>query len=324
MDNDSIVDTGTNPLGGAGLGQRQLQRPELHDRQDSAECDDRSGGRSGGSDECESVSFTVVFSEAVPGFAGADVSFVSSTIGGTLVAAVSGTGPSYSVAVTGMTGTGTVVASVPAGAASDAAGNASSGSTSTDNTVTVRTRLPMRHLRRCRHRTGRRVDRHGHGHGDGGCHRQCRRDRRPVPAGWREPGCGRRHAPYSVSWNSTAAADGSHTLLARARDAAGNVTTSSPVTVTVSNGQSAGLVAAWNFDETSGSLANDSSGNGNTATLVNGVARTPGTSGGGLTFDGVDDYLNVPELALARHLRHRPDAADVDQAAGRSRGTRSS
>ena len=101
-------------------------------------------------------------------------------------------------------------------------------------------------------------------------------------------------APYSVSWNSTAVANGSHTLLARARDAAGNVTTSSPVTVTVANAQTPGLVAAWNFDETSGSVANDSSGNGNTATLLNGVARTPGTSGGGLTLDGVDDYLNVP------------------------------
>ncbi|MBI5854711.1 MAG: cadherin-like domain-containing protein [Nitrospirae bacterium] len=45
-------------------------------------------------------------------------------------------GTTYNVAVTGMTGTGTVVASVGAGAASDAAGNPSAASTSTDNTVT--------------------------------------------------------------------------------------------------------------------------------------------------------------------------------------------
>jgi len=43
-------------------------------------------------------------------------------------------------------------------------------------------------------------------------------------------------APYSVSWNTTGAANGSHTLTAVARDAAGNVTTSSAVAVTVSNG----------------------------------------------------------------------------------------
>ena len=42
-------------------------------------------------------------------------------------------------------------------------------------------------------------------------------------------------APYSVSWNTTTASNGSHTLTARARDAAGNATTSAPVTVTVSN-----------------------------------------------------------------------------------------
>ena len=42
-------------------------------------------------------------------------------------------------------------------------------------------------------------------------------------------------APYSVSWNTTTATNASHTLLARARDAAGNITNSAPLTVTVSN-----------------------------------------------------------------------------------------
>jgi hypothetical protein len=42
-------------------------------------------------------------------------------------------------------------------------------------------------------------------------------------------------APYSVSWNSTGATNGAHTLTARARDAAGNQTTSAAVSVTVSN-----------------------------------------------------------------------------------------
>jgi hypothetical protein len=41
--------------------------------------------------------------------------------------------------------------------------------------------------------------------------------------------------PYSISWNTTAAANGPHTLTAVARDAGGNTTTSSGVTVTVSN-----------------------------------------------------------------------------------------
>ena len=42
-------------------------------------------------------------------------------------------------------------------------------------------------------------------------------------------------APYSISWNTATAANGSHTLTAVARDAAGNLGTSAPVTVTVSN-----------------------------------------------------------------------------------------
>ncbi|HMF95572.1 MAG TPA: Ig-like domain-containing protein [Vicinamibacterales bacterium] len=42
-------------------------------------------------------------------------------------------------------------------------------------------------------------------------------------------------APYQIAWNSTSASNGSHTLSARARDAAGNQTTSAGVTVTVSN-----------------------------------------------------------------------------------------
>jgi len=42
-------------------------------------------------------------------------------------------------------------------------------------------------------------------------------------------------SPYSISWNTTGASNGSHTLSAIARDTANNQTTSSGITVTVSN-----------------------------------------------------------------------------------------
>jgi hypothetical protein len=42
-------------------------------------------------------------------------------------------------------------------------------------------------------------------------------------------------APYTVSWNTTSASNGSHQLTARARDAAGNQATSAVASVTVSN-----------------------------------------------------------------------------------------
>ncbi len=86
------------------------------------------------------IHFTAVFNEPVTGFTGSDVSFTGSTAGGTLSAAVSQIAPNdgttYDVTVTGMTSRGTVVASIPAGGASDAAGNTNNASTSTDNSVT--------------------------------------------------------------------------------------------------------------------------------------------------------------------------------------------
>src|SRR5205823_2333534 len=54
-------------------------------------------------------------------------------------------------------------------------------------------------------------------------------------------------APYAVSWSTTTVSNGTHTLTARARDAAGNQTTSSAVTVIVSNQAATGLVAAYGF-----------------------------------------------------------------------------
>ena len=68
------------------------------------------------------INFTVVFSEAVTGFADADVS-LSGTAGAT-TAVVTGGPTTYNVAVSGMTADGTVTASIGAGVASDIAGNA--------------------------------------------------------------------------------------------------------------------------------------------------------------------------------------------------------
>jgi hypothetical protein len=80
------------------------------------------------------VNFTVTFSEPVNGFTGADVA-LSGTAGPT-TATVTGSGASYTVAVSGMTSHGTVIASIPANVAQDAAGNLNTASTSTDNVVT--------------------------------------------------------------------------------------------------------------------------------------------------------------------------------------------
>ena len=88
------------------------------------------------------IVFTVQFSEPVTGFGNSDVSFTGSTAGGTLAAAVTGSGDLYTVSVSGMTTSGTVVASIPASAAADADNNPTGASTSTDNTVTFNSPPP--------------------------------------------------------------------------------------------------------------------------------------------------------------------------------------
>src|SRR5437867_3218385 len=81
------------------------------------------------------INFTAVFSEPVSGFSGTGVT-ISGTAGGTKTVTVSGGPSTYNVAVSGMTTDGTVLASIPAGVAPDAAGNRNTASTSTDNSVT--------------------------------------------------------------------------------------------------------------------------------------------------------------------------------------------
>src|SRR5205823_7111817 len=82
------------------------------------------------------IPFTAVFSESVSGFTWSDV-----VIGGPAVGSFptrrSSDLSTYTVAVSGLTTGGTVIATIPAGGATDAAGNGNTASTSTDNTVTV-------------------------------------------------------------------------------------------------------------------------------------------------------------------------------------------
>jgi hypothetical protein len=80
--------------------------------------------------------FTAKFSEAVSGFTSSDVRLTGTA--GATSATVTDTGDhkTFDVAVSGMKTSGTAVATVPAGAATDAAGNRSFASRSTDNTVT--------------------------------------------------------------------------------------------------------------------------------------------------------------------------------------------
>jgi hypothetical protein len=82
------------------------------------------------------IIFDVVFSEAVNNFSGPDVDLSASTAGGSLVSVVNGAGENYTVSVSGMTTSGDVIATIPAGVATGQnSGETNDASTSTDNTV---------------------------------------------------------------------------------------------------------------------------------------------------------------------------------------------
>jgi GH43 family beta-xylosidase len=56
----------------------------------------------------------------------------------------------------------------------------------------------------------------------------------------------------------------------------------------------AGPVVWYKFDETSGTTAADSSGNGKNATLVNGPTWVAGKSANAVNLDGTNDYVSMP------------------------------
>ncbi len=59
-------------------------------------------------------------------------------------------------------------------------------------------------------------------------------------------------APYTFEWNTSTVTEGTHTIAARARDAAGNIATSSPVSVIV--GTSTNLIANGNLEIVDGTV----------------------------------------------------------------------
>ncbi len=63
---------------------------------------------------------------------------------------------------------------------------------------------------------------------------------------------------------------------------------------TTSPGIDVNLVSLWKFDEGEGDIAYDSAGN-NDGNLTNGPIWTAGRINGALDFDGVDDYVNIPD-----------------------------
>src|SRR5205085_170110 len=132
VDDDTIVDTSSNAnkLGGTGAGNGNFTgQTYTVDKTAPTVTINQAVGQADPAN-ASPINFTVVFSESVTGFAAGDVT-ITGTAGGTKTVTVTGSGTTYNVAVSGMTD-GTVIATVPAGGAQDAANNNNTASTSTD------------------------------------------------------------------------------------------------------------------------------------------------------------------------------------------------
>lgn len=87
------------------------------------------------------ILFDVIFSEAVTDFDADDV-VIEGTASGDLIAVVTGEEDRYTISVSGMTGPGTVIVTIPAGAAVDEDENESLASENIDNVVTYEGPVP--------------------------------------------------------------------------------------------------------------------------------------------------------------------------------------
>jgi len=244
------------------------------------------------------INFTAVFSTAVTGFINTDVT-LSGTAGATTVV-VTGSGTTYNVAVSGMTQTGTVIASIPAGVAT-ANGTTNTASTSTDNTVTYDITPPSVTVNQAASQTDP-------------------TSTSPInfTAVFSQAVTGFSNTGVTLGGTAgatTAVVTGSGTTYniavsgmttsgtvtasiaaGKANDLAGNPNTASTSTDnTVTYNPQSGLVAAYSFEEGTGTTTADSSGNNNTGTLSAGVTWTTGRVGNAVAFNGTSGDITINE-----------------------------
>jgi hypothetical protein len=110
------------------------------------------------------------------------------------------------------------------------------------------------------------------------------------------PGSGTAPRTLSVSASVSGLAAGTYTAAVTVTGSAGAPKTI-PVTLTVGPASTPGLVGAWGFEEPSGTTAADRSGQGNAGTIDGATRIATGKYGSALSFDGVNDRVNVASSA---------------------------
>jgi fibronectin type 3 domain-containing protein len=121
---------------------------------------------------------------------------------------------------------------------------------------------------------------------------------RSTAAGFTPSAANRVGQPAGTSFTDSGLASGTYYYKVTAEDASGNVSgASNQASATVTTTPPSGLVAAYSFDEGSGTAVADLSGKGNGGT-ISGATWTGaggGKFGSALSFDGVNDWVTVAD-----------------------------
>ncbi len=140
IDDDSILDTSSRPLGDTGSGNGDFTSGEAYTIEKTLPgVTIEQGAGQPDPTNTSPIIFEVTFSKVVTGFDNSDIDITGMAASPTVVVTDTGSGDTYTVSVSGMADGETVTASIPQGVAQDYLGNNNAASTASDNSVTYDT-----------------------------------------------------------------------------------------------------------------------------------------------------------------------------------------
>ncbi|MDA0180301.1 PQQ-dependent sugar dehydrogenase [Solirubrobacter phytolaccae] len=109
------------------------------------------------------------------------------------------------------------------------------------------------------------------------------------------PASGSAPATLTVTPAISGLGEGTHTATVTVTGASASRTVAVTLTVAAAPATPSGLVAAYGFEETSGTTTVDGSGNGHLGTIAGATSSASGRFGRALSFDGINDWVTVPD-----------------------------